>query len=392
MIDTPLPEKPPPPPPEAPLPKSPPPPLMARAPRPGAVRIRKPVVQGAVTLAALLVAGSLAWAFIVQPELTTQGRDAAQRPDEARGPVQPPERVTDQPASYDRLPPPPTLSPVLSEAPPEPSGRLTETPDAPAAAPAVYGPSPTWAASGEAGAAEQAAASGLFFAIGAAAATRAAVQGEPAAAPSHSTSPDYGAIYSPHALLAPLSPYELKAGAILPGVLLTAVDTARPGPVLATVTQNVFDSITGRTLVIPQGSRLIGRHGGDSAYGERRAFLVWDRMILPNGKSLVLSEAPAVDAQGAMGLKGSVDRRLWPLGVATLFAGALTTLGELARGTPEDRSLVARAGDAASIQAAQVGGRLIDRELRVQPSIRVRAGAPVRVMITRDLVLEPYQP
>lgn len=388
MTVSPAPENPPPSPPEAPLPKSPPPPLMGRAPRPGAVRIRKPVVQGAVTLAALLVAGSLAWAFVVQPELTTRARDAvgAPQPDEARGPVRPPERVTDQPASYDRLPPPPASPETL----PEPRGLMTEAPDTPA--PAVYAPYPTFSASGGPGPADQAAASSLFFADGPSAPAGAAAGGDQADAPSHPASLEYGVIYSPHGLLAPISPYELKAGAILPGVLLTAVDTARPGPVLATVSQNVFDSITGRHLVVPQGSRLIGRHEGDSAYGERRAFLVWDRIILPNGKSLILSGAPAVDAQGASGLKGAVDRRLWPLGVATLFAGALTTLGELARGAPDDRSLAASAGDAASIEAAQVGGRLVDRELRVQPSIRVSAGAPVRVMITRDLVLEPYQP
>lgn len=97
------------------------------------------------------------------------------------------------------------------------------------------------------------------------------------------------------------------------------------------------------------------------------------------------------DAQGAVGVRGEVDRRLLPLGVATLFAGAITTLGELARGGSEDRSFAASAGSAASIEASQVGGRLVDRELGVQPSIRVRAGAPVRVMITRDLILEPYR-
>jgi len=160
---------------------------------------------------------------------------------------------------------------------------------------------------------------------------------------------------------------------------------------VATVTQNVFDSITGRHLVVPQGTRLIGRHEGESAHGDRRAFLVWDRLILPNGKSLILSEEPGVDAKGAVGVRGEADRRLLPLGVASLFAGASTTLGELARGGSEDRSFAASAGSAASIEASQVGGRLVDRELGVQPSIRVRAGAPVRVMITRDLILEPYR-
>lgn len=373
--------------------KAPPPPLMGRAARPSAVRIRKPVVQAMVAGAALLLSGALAWAFIIQPDLKARARDAAEagRVEETRGGVRPSDRVTEQPASYDRLPTRPAELPE-----PRRLGQGTETGptvDSPAPIPSArYGPSPAAALPRGPGPAQQAAASGLFFDGGGRAAVSAGQTASvPAHVPAHDPARrDYGAIYSPHGLVAPVSPYELKAGAIVPGVLLTAVDTSRPGPVVATVTQNVFDSITGRYLVVPQGTRLIGRHEGESAHGDRRAFLVWDRMILPNGKSLILTEEPAVDGQGAVGVQGRTQRRLWSLGVASLFAGAITTLGELARGQSDDRSVIASAGDAASIEASQVGGRLIDRELSVRPSIQVRAGAPVRVMITRDLILEPY--
>ena len=120
--------------------------------------------------------------------------------------------------------------------------------------------------------------------------------------------------------------------------------------------------------------------------------IVWDRLILPNGKSLALSKEPGVDAQGAvgMGVTGEVDRRLLPLAVATLFSGAITAVGEAARDhTDQSASLLGDAGDAASIEAAQVGGKLIDRELDVHPVIRLRQGERVRVLITRDVVLEP---
>ena len=229
--------------------------------------------------------------------------------------------------------------------------------------------------------------SGLFFASSQGGAGRAG-QG---AAP-RSEQADYGAMYNGHNLLQPLSPYEVKAGAIIPAALLTGIDTSRSGPVVATVSQNVFDTVSGRHLLVPQGARLIGRHDGESQYGDRRAFLTWDRLILPNGKSILLTKEPGVDAQGAVGVRGKVDRRLGSLAIATLFAGAITTLGEIARDDREDSGFWGDAGDAAAIEAAQVGGRLIDRELDVRPSIRLRAGAPVRVMITRDLILEPYRP
>jgi type IV secretory pathway VirB10-like protein len=368
-------------------PKEPAPDLAVRAARPRAVRLRRSVVQAIVIGGAVLVSGSLAWAFVVQPELREAARQRALdgREDDARGVVRPAEAVTDQPASYDRLPEPRGAEPETPEegetvAPAAP--RPTASYRSPGPAPA-RGPSPG----------EQAMRSGLFFAD-----TNGPPPGRaPEARPGPSRQAgdaDLGSTYNGHVLTAPLSPYEVKAGAIIPAVLLTAVDTARSGPVIAAVTQNVYDSISGRHLVLPQGTRLIGRHEGESAYGDRRAFLVWERLILPNGKSLVLDEEPGVDAQGAVGVRGRVDRRLFPLLVGTLFAGAITTLGQIARddGGSGSGGLLGDAGDAAAIEGSQVGGRLIDRELQVRPSIHVRAGAPVRVMITRDLILEPYRP
>ncbi|MDZ4059792.1 MAG: TrbI/VirB10 family protein [Brevundimonas sp.] len=373
--------------PPEPAAKAPPPGLSMRAPRPPATRLRKSVVQTIVIGGAALVSGSLAWAFVVQPELRDSARARAveAREDEARGVVRPAEAVTDQPATYDRLPEPRNAAaPEAAVDPGMPAP--TRSPDGYASRPAPrpQGPSPR----------DLAARSGLFFETAQAGGPSAAAAPSGTARGVHPQSGDVGAMYNGHVLTAPLSPYELKAGAIIPAVLLTGVDTARAGPVVATVSQNVYDSVSGRHLILPQGTRLIGRHEGDSAYGDRRAFLAWDRLILPNGKSLLLTEEPGVDAQGAVGVRGQVDRRLFPLLVGTLFAGAITTLGQIAR-DGDDRSsggLLGDAGDAAAIEGAQVGGRLVDRELQVRPSIRLRPGAPVRVMITRDLILEPYRP
>jgi type IV secretion system protein VirB10 len=362
--------------PAGPLPKAPIAPLDTRAPRPPVVRLRKGVVTGLVMVASGLVAGSLAWAFVVQPELRAQAAEARLegRANEVRGAVRPSDRVTDAPATYadlDRLPEPRKLG-----------GSADETPRAAPGAPVDRSPRRTPAG----GLSQDARASGLFFG------------GVSPSAPTAQRSAtgqgreDYGQVYNTHALLPPLSPYEVKAGAILPAALLTAVDTSRAGPVTATVTENVFDSVSGRHLLIPQGARLIGRHEGESRHGDRRAFILWERLILPNGKSLVLPKEPGVDAHGAIGARGEVDRRLFPMVVATLFAGAITTLGQAARDSDDDSGgLLGDAGDAASIEAAQVGGKLIDRELEVRPVIRLRPGTRVRVFVTRDLILEPYR-
>lgn len=373
-------------PPAEPPPKAAPPGLSMRAPPPTATRLRKSLVQMIVMGGVVLVSGSLAWAFVVQPELrnSARARAAQSREDEARGVVRPAEAVTDQPATYDRLP--------------EPRGapgeiETTGTSQPPRVERSGSG-SPPFRRVGDRGPSPQqlAARSGLFFDTSAAAAARPPDVSGPAVG--RAETGDLGAMYNSHALTAPLSPYELKAGSIIPAVLLTGVDTERAGPLVATVSQNVFDTISGRHLILPQGARLIGRHEGDSAYGDRRAFLVWDRLILPNGKSLLLSEEPGVDAQGAAGVRGQVDRRLLPLLAGTLFAGAITTLGQMARDSDGRGSsgLFGDAGDAAAIEGAQVGGRLVDRELQVRPSIRLRPGAHVGVMITRDLILEPYRP
>ena len=358
----------------APLPKEPIAPLSARAPRPPVIRLRRSVVTVAVMAACGLFAGSLAWAFIVEPSVREravahklQGASA-----DGHGSVRPSELVTDQPATYgqlDKLPPPRHFGPAT---PPE----------------ATPAPRPTKVSAPGQSVIAQARQSQLFFANAGAEPKAQEAAGAPNAA-----TRDYGAVYNGHELLAPLSPYELKAGAIVPAALLTGVDTAREGPIVATVTDNIYDTVTGRTLLIPQGARLIGRHEGESRYGDKRAFLAWDRLILPNGKSLILTKEPGVDAQGAIGVQGQVDHRILPLLGGVLFAGAITTLGQAARDHHDHSGgILGDAGDAAAIEAAQVGGKLIDRELDVHPTVRLQPGARVRVLITRDLILEPYQP
>lgn len=364
--------------------------LDGRAPRPPVVRLRASMVKLVVGGAGVVLAGALAWAFVVQPELreAARTRTAEGRDEDVRRAVRPAESVTVQPATYDRLPPPRGESAGSSAAAMVERGvRAEPTPGG--------GSAPTRRQTPEADARELAVRSGLLFEP-VVADRPAPVAARLSAASTDGGGPERATIqaegYNSRGLTPPVSPFELKAGTLIPAVLLTGVDTSRPGPVVAAVTQNLYDTVAGRHLLAPQGSRLIGRHEGESAYGDRRAFILWERLILPNGKSLILEAEPGVDARGAVGVQGRVDRRLGALAIGTLFGGAVTTLGQMARDdSGRQGSFLGDAGDAAAIEGARVGGRLIDRELTVRPVVRVEPGERVQVLITRDLILEPYR-
>jgi type IV secretory pathway VirB10-like protein len=192
-------------------------------------------------------------------------------------------------------------------------------------------------------------------------------------------------------LTPPGSRYEIKSGDVIPAALVTALNSDLPGRIIAQVTAPVYDTVTGDHLLIPQGSRLIGTYESGVRYGDNRILLVWNRLILPNGWSINLQEMNATDASGAAGVRDSVDNHLGRLGVAIGLSAIISVVANEAEDDGEDNtSLTQSVGDAAATQAAQTGSRIVDRELQVHPTLRVRAGAPVRVLVTRDIQLRPY--
>lgn len=190
---------------------------------------------------------------------------------------------------------------------------------------------------------------------------------------------------------APRSPYTIQAGATISAALMTALNSDQPGRVIAQVSENVFDSVTGETLLIPQGARLIGSYDADTAYGERRLLVVWNRLIMPNGWSIPLRAMPGADAAGSAGLTGDVDAHIGRIVVASLISAVLGVAANESE-DEDDARLSQSIGDAAAQQAAQTGSRIVDRELNVRPTLRVRAGARVRVLVSQDIQLRPYPP
>jgi type IV secretion system protein VirB10 len=158
------------------------------------------------------------------------------------------------------------------------------------------------------------------------------------------------------------------------------------------VSENVFNSVTGETLLIPQGARLIGSYDADTAYGDRRLLVVWNRLIMPNGWSIPLRGMPGTDASGSAGLNGDVDAHVGRIVFASLISAVLGVAANESEDDDDDAHLSESIGDAAAQQAAQTGSRIVDRELNVRPTIRVRAGARVRVLVSQDILLRPYAP
>lgn len=198
---------------------------------------------------------------------------------------------------------------------------------------------------------------------------------------------------SPDRLAKPASPFVVQAGTVIPAALITGIRSDLPGQITAQVTEHVYDTPTGRALLIPQGTRLIGIYDSQVAFGQSRVLLVWTRLIMPNGRSIVLERQQGADTAGYAGLEDEVDNHWGELFKAALLSTLLGVGTELGSGGDGDstqsdiiRALRRGAGDSVN----QAGQQVVRRSLNIQPTLTVRPGFPVRVIVNRDLVLESY--
>ena len=179
----------------------------------------------------------------------------------------------------------------------------------------------------------------------------------------------------------------MQAGSVIPAALITGIHSDLPGQITAQVTQNIFDSPTGRHLLIPQGARLIGAYDSEVAAGQSRVLLAWDRLILPGGRSIMLDRQPGADAAGMAGLADRTDHH-WGRMLRAAFVSTLLGAGAEI-GSGRDDELVRAIREGAQDSFSQTGRRLVERELAIAPTIRIRPGFVFRVIVTRDLMLEP---
>jgi type IV secretory pathway VirB10-like protein len=194
---------------------------------------------------------------------------------------------------------------------------------------------------------------------------------------------------SPDRVQAPASANVLQAGAVIPAAMITGIRSDLPGQITAQVTQNVYDSPTGRILLVPQGTRIIGQYDNNVGFGQNRVLLAWNRLIFPNGRSIVLERQPGADSEGYAGLQDGVDHHWGELFKAALLSTILSVGSEA--GYSGNESDIARAlQQGASNSTSQIGQQIVGRQLTIAPTLTIRPGFPVRVIVTHDLVLEPY--
>ena len=197
-------------------------------------------------------------------------------------------------------------------------------------------------------------------------------------------------IYNAHSLQKPASPYQLMAGTVISASLITGLNSDLPGFVIAQVTEPVYDTVSGKHLLIPQGARLIGIYDARVSFGQNRALIVWQRIIRPDGSSIVIENLPATDQSGYAGLSDEVDNHTWQLVKGIALATLLNVGSELSFGDDEN-DLVKALRQGFGQTTNRAASQIVERQLNVQPTIKVRPGWPLRVIVQKDLVLEPYK-
>ncbi|MET4228859.1 type IV secretory pathway VirB10-like protein [Bradyrhizobium sp. LA6.10] len=195
---------------------------------------------------------------------------------------------------------------------------------------------------------------------------------------------------SPDRLEAKISPYVVQAGTVIPAALITGIRSDLPGQVTAQITEAVYDSPSGKYLLMPQGAKLIGQYDSSVAFGQSRILLVWTRIIMPDGSSIVLERQPGADTGGYAGLEDEVDNH-WGMLFKAAVLSTMLNVGAEAGTSQNENNLVQAIRSGASNSISQTGQQIVQRQLNIQPTLTIRPGFPVRVIVTRDLVLAPYR-
>lgn len=205
-----------------------------------------------------------------------------------------------------------------------------------------------------------------------------------------------GENYLPGGREAPLSPYEVKAGTVIPAIMVGGINSDLPGQIIGQVTENVYDTATGRHILIPQGAKLVGTYDNAVTSGQERVLAAWTRIIYPDASSIDLGKMPGTDQSGFAGFQDEVNNHFWKTFGNALLLSVLSAGVQISQGgeTPGDNGLNAQQIIAAGLgqQFGQLGQEFARRNSQIQPTLEIRPGYRFTVMVTKDIVIRPYRP
>ena len=195
--------------------------------------------------------------------------------------------------------------------------------------------------------------------------------------------------------------FELKTGAVIPGIMVTGINSDLPGNIIAQVSQNVFDTATGNYLLLPQGAKLFGVYDSRVVYGQERVLVAWNRVVFPDGSAVTLGAMPGSDISGYAGYTDKVDNHYFRIfGSAilmSLISGGMSytmdSLGGSSESTNQTPTLQDEMGSALAAQLGQTTLQLLQRNLNIKPTLEIRPGYQFNVIVTKDMVFQqPYRP
>lgn len=202
--------------------------------------------------------------------------------------------------------------------------------------------------------------------------------------------------YLPNIRQAPLSPYEVSAGAIIPAVMINGINSDLPGLLTAQVSQNVYNTETGGHLVIPQGTKIIGRYDSQVAFGQKRVLIVWDRLVFPDNSKLNLAGMPGADQAGYAGFEDQVDNHYFKIFGSAILMSLISAGTQISQpdnnGNSNSQDARTTLSAALGQQLGEVSTELTRKNLKIQPTLKIRPGYRFNVMVNKDIAFQqPYR-
>lgn len=197
--------------------------------------------------------------------------------------------------------------------------------------------------------------------------------------------------YNSYEEMSSFSPYEIKAGSILPGIMISGINSDLPGTIMGNIREDVYDTVSGNYLLIPKGTRVVGTYDSAITFGQSRILIVWQRLIFPNGNSLNLDNFPGVDLSGYAGVTGKVNNHTFKLFQAVVLSSILGAGGAIVTNDRYDDDWRVAAAQGGGEQIISIGNTVANKILGIQPTIEVAPGSRFNVIVNSDIILTPYK-